>query len=138
MESRIKLEALKQFPELGSAWTQAQVHIWSGEHGAWWRTGAHGYTADRSEAGRWTFCEAFTISCHAGPEKRIEYVNANRCFVHPKRPAVKKANIPCAPSGGLWLCEECCLPGSAKRVFDAYRKAHSKRIKAFKQENVLS
>ena len=36
--------------------------VWSNEHGAWWRTHAHGYTLHLKEAGRFTRKEAISYS----------------------------------------------------------------------------
>jgi hypothetical protein len=49
------------------------VNIWSGEHQLWWRSGASGYTPSRCEAGVYSFSEAWSKTCHCGPEKQIEY-----------------------------------------------------------------
>jgi hypothetical protein len=62
-------------------------------------------------------------------------MKTNFCFRHPDRPAVKRSNIPCAPGGGLWLCEECSRPESAKAVFEAYQAGHAKEIRVFKGES---
>lgn len=51
-----------------------RVRIWSGEHGAWWRTGGAGYTIRDSEGGVWDFEDAFMRTQHCGPEKQIWYV----------------------------------------------------------------
>lgn len=50
-----------------------RVRIWSGEHGAWWRTGGAGYTIKDDEAGVWDFSEAYTMTNTCGPEKKIWY-----------------------------------------------------------------
>ena len=47
-----------------------------------------------------------------------------RCFRHPDLVAVSKAAVPCAPGGGLWLCEGCARPESAAAVFEEYRAAN--------------
>jgi hypothetical protein len=48
------------------------VVIYSGEHGAYWRPNACGYTKDIREAGRWGRHVAERMVAHCGPEKRIE------------------------------------------------------------------
>lgn len=49
------------------------VVIWSGEHGAYWRPGATGYTTIVTEAGRWTLAQAYFKTKHCGPEKAISF-----------------------------------------------------------------
>lgn len=49
------------------------VHIYSAEHGAYWRRGNAGYTQDTGEAALYRLAVAFDITCHCGPEKRIYY-----------------------------------------------------------------
>ena len=48
--------------------------IWSGEHKAWWRPDAAGYTDDIHAAGRWTMEEAESLTSQAGPEKKIKLI----------------------------------------------------------------
>lgn len=47
------------------------VLIRSGEHGAWWRHGGHGYTDNTFEAGVFTAEEAERIVRGCGPEKML-------------------------------------------------------------------
>lgn len=49
-----------------------KVLIWSGEHNAYWRPGAAGYTTRLSCAGIYDRAEAESLTSHCGPEKRIE------------------------------------------------------------------
>lgn len=49
------------------------VRIWSGEHGAYWRSDSRGYTLDRFDAGYYVFHDAFNRTRHCGPEKRIAF-----------------------------------------------------------------
>lgn len=63
------------------------VHIWSGEHFAYWRPGANGYTNFADEAGVWTRAEAERVTAGIRVEKKIQI-----------RPAV------------------CALPGSVDRA----------------------
>lgn len=49
-----------------------KVLIWSGEHGAYWGPNNCGYY-DRDRAGAYTFEEAYAVTQHCGPEKRIAY-----------------------------------------------------------------
>lgn len=53
------------------------VRIYSGEHRAWWRPEAHGYTIVYSESGIYDFADAWRRSSHCGPEKKIEYHTAD-------------------------------------------------------------
>jgi hypothetical protein len=53
--------------------TGKMVRIWSGEWQAWWRPKSCGYTNDITQAGIYTFQEAWATSAHCGPEKRIIY-----------------------------------------------------------------
>jgi hypothetical protein len=48
-----------------------RVRIWSEEHRAYWRPKGCGYTGERTEAGDWVSQDAFAMTCHCGPEKRI-------------------------------------------------------------------
>jgi hypothetical protein len=57
-------------------WIGRQVSIWSREHQAWWRPNAQGYTDDAAQAGVWDFADAYDITKHCGPEKRIVYYAA--------------------------------------------------------------
>jgi lysozyme len=58
--------------------TTACWHIWSGEHGMWWRRGAYGrgegYVGFLGQAGKWTRVEAEAMTRHCGPEKKIALV----------------------------------------------------------------
>lgn len=49
-----------------------KVLIWSGEHNAYWRPAAAGYTVRLSAAGIYDRAEAESLTSHCGPEKRIE------------------------------------------------------------------
>ena len=49
------------------------VNIYSGEHGAYWRSNKMGYTYKLAEAGRYTLSDAIAASQHCGPEKQIKY-----------------------------------------------------------------
>lgn len=51
-----------------------QVHIFSAEHGAYWRPGACGYTTDVTEAGLWAREEAEARIQGCGPEKKLRLV----------------------------------------------------------------
>ena len=48
--------------------------IWSGEHKAWWRPDARGYSEFVGDAGRYTRDEAQAWLDHAGAEKLLEVV----------------------------------------------------------------
>jgi hypothetical protein len=51
-----------------------QVHIFSAEHGAYWRPGACGYTNDVTEAGLWLREEAESRIKGSGTEKKLRLV----------------------------------------------------------------
>lgn len=48
------------------------VHIWSDEHGAYWRSNRMGYTYDKLEAGVYTMKDAWESVHHVDYSKRIE------------------------------------------------------------------
>jgi len=54
------------------------------------------------------------------------------CLLHTDRPATRALNIPCAPSGRLWVCDECYAadPGSELRgqLFKMYLASHEQNI----------
>lgn len=52
--------------------------IWSGEHQAWWRAPANGYTNDIFAAGVYPRDEARSHTSHCGPEKRIKLQPAEK------------------------------------------------------------
>lgn len=52
--------------------------IWSGEHQAWWRAPANGYTDDIFAAGVYPLFEARSRTAHCGPEKRIKLQSADK------------------------------------------------------------
>lgn len=52
--------------------------IWSGEHQAWWRAPANGYTSDIFAAGVYPRSEARARTSHCGPEKRIRLQPADK------------------------------------------------------------
>lgn len=54
-------------------WSRQQVMIWSGEHGAWWRPNAEGYTTLKREAWSVDFPTAYDYTKHCGDEKKINY-----------------------------------------------------------------
>lgn len=65
---------VKGFPVPGPLYTGSRlVVIWSGEHQAYWRPRAAGYTTGLAAAGVFTLAEARRRAEHAGPEKRLEY-----------------------------------------------------------------
>lgn len=51
---------------------QELVWIWSGEHSAYWRPDASGYTVYPHVAGVYSRAEAESLTSHCGPEKKIE------------------------------------------------------------------
>ena len=52
--------------------TEANTVIWSGEHRAYWRPEACGYTQNVAKAGIWPYAEAERMTRHCGPEKLIQ------------------------------------------------------------------
>lgn len=72
---RIKLERLKT--KSGEKWISSKldkkVYIYSAEWGCYWRPDRNGYTYNKSDAGVYTFSDAWNASSHCGPEKRIQY-----------------------------------------------------------------
>lgn len=50
-----------------------QVRIWSGEHSAWWRPGAAGYTTHQDAAGIYPFEDAWSHTSHCDRDKRIAF-----------------------------------------------------------------
>ena len=68
---KVTLESARasgRLPE-GSFW-----FIWSGEHQAFWRPGAHGYTQDRTRAGVYSGKAAMRRAGHCGPSKEIVFI----------------------------------------------------------------
>jgi len=51
----------------------ANVYIWSGQWGMYWRPNAAGYTPNKTEAGVYTISDAYEATSHCGWEKRIAY-----------------------------------------------------------------
>lgn len=51
----------------------AKVHIWSDEHGAYWRSNRCGYTTEKEQAGVYTIEDAWNAVSHVGIEKRISF-----------------------------------------------------------------
>ena len=68
------LEGMKRKDANHAKRARRLVYIYSGEHHAYWRPKAQGYTSNLNEAGVWLFPEAFAITKHCGPEKRIEFL----------------------------------------------------------------
>lgn len=73
-ESHYKLEDLKDDPDKRAGLANERVRIYSRQWGMYWRASGSGYTMDRTEAGIYSFQDAWDRSHHAGPEKGIEYV----------------------------------------------------------------
>lgn len=70
---RATLTSLRKRADLFQRFAGAHVRIWSGQWQQWWRPEASGYTSDFTEAGVYTFEDAWSRSSHCGPEKRIAY-----------------------------------------------------------------
>jgi hypothetical protein len=72
----VELRKLKRWPTLERHLKGKKVRIYSGEWMAWWRPDGAGYTTIKAEAGIYDFDDAVKRSHHAGPEKRIKYIEA--------------------------------------------------------------
>lgn len=48
--------------------------IWSGEHCAYWRPNAQGYTTEQNEAAIYDLSTAIVATQHCGPEKKIAFI----------------------------------------------------------------
>ena len=59
------------------------VIIWSGEHGAYWRSG-EGYTIDPKDAAVFSWGEAGAALWRLGPEKQIQFHVAPKIEAPPK------------------------------------------------------
>ncbi len=70
------LERLKRWPTLVKRFKA--VRIFSGQHGLFWRNAAgNGYTDDPADAEVMSCEVALQKTKHCGPEKRIQFVNAD-------------------------------------------------------------
>lgn len=67
------LESLKKDPESKKQLEGKNVLIWCGEHAAWFRPFAAGYTTNKSNVGVYVFEDAWKRTYHCGPEKDIQY-----------------------------------------------------------------
>jgi hypothetical protein len=67
------LEEIKVNARIADFLHEQQVHIYSGEHSAYWRADGIGYTDDIDMAGVYEFKDALKSSSSCGPEKRIQY-----------------------------------------------------------------
>lgn len=54
-------------------WCRRNVLIWSGEHRAWWRPNAEGYTVGSSQAWIIDFPTAYDYTKRCGSEKKISF-----------------------------------------------------------------
>lgn len=70
---RFTLEGVAADPEVLAQLGAVEVLIWSGQWSAYWRPNCAGYAAERDEAGRYTFAEAWASTHHCGPEKAIAF-----------------------------------------------------------------
>ena len=52
----------------------ADVLIYSGEHGAYWRSERRGYTDKKNEAGIYKIEDAWRATCHVDLSKRISFI----------------------------------------------------------------
>lgn len=71
--NRIKTESPGQFGPKARRFVGKSVHIWSGEHRAYWRPHSAGYTTEVERAGTYDFMDAYYRTRHCGPEKKIVY-----------------------------------------------------------------
>lgn len=55
-----------------------------------------------------------------------------QCFLHDGRLATRALNVPCSPTGKLWVCDECYdepQPGPLRsQLFDKYFASHSQAV----------
>ena len=72
---RETLERIKRWPQLVKRFPY--VRIFSAEHGAFWRGEGNGYTEFASESKIWLCKDAVARTRHCGPEKQIQFVQAN-------------------------------------------------------------
>jgi hypothetical protein len=70
---RLSLKGVRSGVKKAIKFAGQKVLIWSGEHLAWWRPNAAGYTTVRENAGVYLFEDAYDRTRHCGPEKKIEY-----------------------------------------------------------------
>jgi hypothetical protein len=68
-------ERLKRWPSLFHRF--GAVRIYSAEHRAYWRGSGSGYTENPLESNVMCLSDAFNKTRHCGPEKRIQYIEAN-------------------------------------------------------------
>jgi len=83
--------------------------------------------------------ETFRFGGGAQPTFEYYRVAHDKCFLHQDRDATRALNIPCAPSGKLWVCQECfeADPGSElrKQLFDKYLRSHESAVNTRRQQN---
>ena len=60
-------------PSAADRFVGYNVHIWSGEWSAYWRSDGSGYTNDVVDAGVYSWDDAWRRTSHCGPEKKIEF-----------------------------------------------------------------
>lgn len=70
---KIKFEQIEEDYFILDAVKDEYVRIWSGEHKAYWRPKANGYTPDGLEAGVWLFKDAWDKTKHCDASKKIEF-----------------------------------------------------------------
>jgi hypothetical protein len=70
---RIRLETAIHYPQVRERHKGRMVRIWSGEHAAYWRPDCGGYTREVSEAGVYSFEDAYAATNHCGREKEISF-----------------------------------------------------------------
>lgn len=75
-DDRETLERIKRWPSLKSRFKK--VRIYSAEWGSYWRGKGNGYTSNPLESNVWDIEEAYMMTNHCGPEKRIQYVDATQ------------------------------------------------------------
>lgn len=73
MSLNISLEKLKQDLSKLQDITEVLVHIWSDEHGAYWRKHGRGYTVDIMEAWQLPLTEAYNETKYCDSSKRIRF-----------------------------------------------------------------
>lgn len=74
-QDRETLERIKRWPQLKNRFHL--VRIYSAEWSAYWRGTGQGYTSCKSASTIMTIDDALERTRHCGPEKRIQYIDAN-------------------------------------------------------------
>ncbi len=74
LEDRETLERIKRWPRLKDRFRK--VRIYSAEWGYYWQGTGQGYTGDSAKSAVLDISEAYRMTAHCGPEKKIQYIPA--------------------------------------------------------------